>query len=72
MPGCAIRTALSAGPPAGNGTTILIGLVVNDCEKPPRGSATEASVAANTTRREIMTSLPFQRRLEVMVAFSTG
>ena len=26
MPACAIRTAVSAGPPGGNGTMILIGL----------------------------------------------
>ena len=38
MPGCAIRTAVSAGPPGGNGTMILIGLAGNAWAKAPRGS----------------------------------
>ena len=58
MPGCAIRTAVSAGPPAGNGTITLIGLVGNACAKASRGSANEAASKAaewvRTERRVVM------------------
>jgi hypothetical protein len=46
MPPCAIRTAVSAGPPGGNGTTILIGFDGNAWAKAPRGSDNAASAAA--------------------------
>jgi hypothetical protein len=38
MTGCAMRTAVSAGPPGGNGTMILIGFDGNAWAAAPRGS----------------------------------
>ena len=52
MPACAIRTAVSAGPPGGNGTMILIGLVGNAWAEASRGSAAAESAAAAESRKE--------------------
>ena len=52
MPPCAIRTAVSAGPPGGNGTTILIGFVGKAWANAPRGSDSAARTAAEWMRTE--------------------
>ena len=52
MPPCAIRTAVSAGPPGGNGTMILMGFGGNAWANAPRGSDSAASAAAECVRTE--------------------
>ncbi len=46
MPCCEIRTALSAGPPGGNGTMTLMGLDGSACAKAAPGRASEAVIRA--------------------------
>ena len=45
MPPWAIRTAVSAGPPGGNGTMILMGFVGNAWANAPRGNASARAAA---------------------------
>src|SRR3954470_1937407 len=64
MPPCAIRTAVSAGPPGGNGTTVLIGFDGNAWAKAPRGSASAERTAAEwmrTERRVVILMASFDR-----------
>src|SRR4029078_9503681 len=60
MPACAIRTAVSAGPPGGNGTTILIGLEGNAWANARRGSHRAAMAASEwgRTERRVVTFNP--------------
>jgi hypothetical protein len=52
MPPCAIRTAVSAGPPGGNGTMMWTGLAGNAWANAPRGSDSAANRAAECVRTE--------------------
>ena len=55
-----IRTAVSAGPPGGNGTMSLIGLDGKACANAMRGSDSAANTAAEWTSRErrVVISIP--------------
>src|SRR5215469_6409512 len=44
------RPRVSVGPPAGNGTTIVIGRVGNDCARAKRGASEAAALAASQWR----------------------
>ena len=59
MPACAIRTAVSAGPPGGNGTMILIGF---DGKRLGEGAARQRQrgkrAAEVRTERRVVTCSP--------------